>query len=154
MNINPKAWYHQIYKFFDSTPPENLCPYVRRTSALWAFALSAFAALCFMFMLVGFGLIQFICTYFGLDPLVLSDFSKMAWWMWPTALAGGVAVVAALFAALIGATKLQTLYKAYRWKKGIRSLTDVIEESDNIAVKYMVAKHNKICPRLTFKEKE
>lgn len=149
MNINPNAWYHQIFKFYDTNPPYNLCPYVRKLILLWTFSIGSLAGLCLLLVLLGAAVIFGIGMATGLFDASAFNTLQITGLQWVYAFFAGVISCASIGGILYGSVALA--YKINEKRKAKKELIGYKEPS-NIVIKYISAKHNKICPSLTFKE--
>lgn len=156
MNINPNSWYHKIFGVFDANVPHNLCPYARKVIMLWLFAIGATVGIAFITAILGTAVIGGVLQLLGLDGIAYLKLENLSITQLAQGLAAGTATITAILGAIYGCVvahvKISECLKERR--NGRPSLTYTIRNSDNIIVKYVSAKHNKICPRLTFRDKE
>lgn len=149
MKINKNSWHYKINRNVcnaNKNVPGSLCPYVRgllfRMLAL-AVCATLVGALCH---LVGQGIMVSFPQYFtwlSQSPLILNSF---------TFVFGMVSVVS------IGATTVGVLvgvvmaFIAIEESRKTEDFIESIKKSDNIAIKYVIAKHNKYCPQIEFED--
>lgn len=149
MKINKNSWHYKINRSVfnaNKNVPESLCPYVRAL-LLRMFFISLLAtligALCHM---TGSGIMQMHPQWFEFvsqSPWILNSFT----FVFGTLVVAGIAALslAFIFGIVFGIIVIQESQKT-------EDFIDSIKKSDNIAVKYLIAKHNKYCPHIEFED--
>lgn len=159
MNISKTSWHYSLIKTFLPSfkpVPENLCPYIRALTwrLLVIIALIIFGV--FICSAVGLGMAAGLEQKYALN-LFFDQSQHLNHWGWYPVLAvlGALGIAFACAAALgIVCGMFLVLHIIHKWwlNKGSASITDTIKQSDNIVIKYLHAKHSKICPKITFKD--
>lgn len=151
MNIDPGSWHYRLLLSWNSYKvykvPTNLCPYIRQL-----------AAALFIFSSVGLGVLSLVgSTLAAWTALAMGwDLSEDSPYHAIYMIGGSVSAVIAivlLWAALYWS--VQGIKFAYRKaRNAVSSDTGPVEPSEpSLVVEYLKAKHDKVCPQLTFKRK-
>lgn len=157
MNISKSVWHYKIIKKFlpsNKPVPTNLCPYVR--ALVWR-----------LMVIVGIaGVVTFLCYSVGLGGAailqkelgwyLLNQTVPSYWYLYPIIVIAGLLLITSIIALCIFLVALiffilTTSEKCWK-NRGKVSIFNTIKMSDNLAIKYIQAKHSKICPRITFKD--
>lgn len=138
MIIYRDRWHYKLLlQWHSNNPrriPDGFCPYVRHLiGALLLFIVAGAAGL----VMAGSIIFYWYALFSGWT------FSEDAWWMPFAAVGFGLSCAILLVGIWFGLFNL--------WHYLRRNKTEPVVKEDNIVVEYIKAKHEKICPRITFK---
>jgi hypothetical protein len=132
MEINKSSWHYKLVKSFLTFPEESLCPYMRQVVGSMFIALvSSILAVLF----VGFFVYGLFYPFFGDPDILMSFLSCFMWVLVGLALLDGVP-------PLVEGTWLS---------KVVYDCKEREEKEPSLVAAYLKAKHDKICPTITFK---
>ncbi len=164
MQIDKTSWHYTIQKSFfrqfESSIPDNLCSYVRQL--IPRLGAAAFAMTFTVFVLgyaawgTGIGAIG-LANALGSNTLLLaSNADKIGFVLLP--LLAGILTLAIVFGITLGAVAgsfvlIERILGFTRSKNIMVSkyVSEKVESSDNVLLKYISTKHKNICTKLTFK---
>lgn len=159
MNIDMNSWHYRFNKTFmndSGAIPKSLCPYFWATAGRLIVASLGISILTMIMFLVGF-IAMMGLNEAGLTNVIstaLTSHELMAIWMYPVVILVGIICVALCIGGLLGLlimliTLVSVIGMARKKYTGL-TVKERIDASDNIAIAYIRAKHNKICPKLNF----
>lgn len=161
MEISTKSWHYKLNSTFRGPfqkPSDSLCPYVRELIYRIIAIAALFGLVSFMSVVTGASVLE-SHPMFGLGSPTVSDvFSGSLPITHYIAISGiGMLGVVAFLAALVASFLVVYftsigLGRAWDTSVGFIKSTKPKVRPKSVFVQYLIAKHNKICPRITFKK--
>lgn len=148
LKISRDSWHFRINdRFYDTPEPSNLCPYMRRL--VWAlFCYSLLALLAFSVVVGAVSIVLYLTdTLLGLWPTLTGPLELYVRCCGITVAFVSVIIgIATIFYSIFrGVTKLK-----YLWWNYLDRQDPTTESQPNVVWEFIKAKHQKVCPQLTF----